>query len=196
MWDAVVNVHLKGTFCVTQPVFRWMKDHKRAGVIVNTSSSSGLGGSFGQTNYGAAKAGIWGFSNCLALEGAKYGIRVWTLCPAAATSMTAALMTPEMIEKMVGRARRAGGAVHGQQPVGQQDEQDAVRVGQQGDGAEDDGVGRHARTASDVTRARHRRGGGPAVPARVRHADRLQRLTRRRTRCARSRSRSMPTASR
>ncbi|HEX4586040.1 MAG TPA: SDR family NAD(P)-dependent oxidoreductase [Burkholderiaceae bacterium] len=97
-WDAVVQVHLKGAFCVTQPVFRWMKDNRRGGVIVNTASSSGLGGSFGQTNYGAAKAGIWGFSNCLALEGAKYGIRVWTLCPAAATPMTQGLMTPAMIE--------------------------------------------------------------------------------------------------
>jgi NAD(P)-dependent dehydrogenase (short-subunit alcohol dehydrogenase family) len=95
-WDAVIKVHLKGTYCVTQPVFRWMKEGKRAGVIVNTASSSGLGGSFGQTNYGAAKAGIWGFSNCLALEGQKYGIRVWTLCPAAATPMTEGLMTPEM----------------------------------------------------------------------------------------------------
>jgi len=96
-WDAVVKVHLKGTYCVTQPVFRWMKETKRPGVIVNTSSSSGLGGSFGQTNYGAAKAGIWGFSNCLALEGQKYGIRVWTLCPAAATPMTQGLMTSEMV---------------------------------------------------------------------------------------------------
>jgi len=96
-WDAVVKVHLKGAYCVTQPVFRWMKEMKRRGVIVNTSSSSGLGGSFGQTNYGAAKAGIWGFSNCLALEGQKYGIRVWTLCPAAATPMTEGLMTPEMV---------------------------------------------------------------------------------------------------
>src|SRR5256885_2373213 len=86
-WDAVVRVHLKGTFCVTQPVFRWMKENGRGGVVVNTSSSSGLGGSFGQTNYGAAKAGIWGFSNCLALEGRQYGIRVWTLFPAAATPM-------------------------------------------------------------------------------------------------------------
>jgi NAD(P)-dependent dehydrogenase (short-subunit alcohol dehydrogenase family) len=96
-WDAVIQVHLKGTYCVTQPVFRWMKDNGRGGVIVNTASSSGLGGSFGQTNYGAAKAGIWGFSNCLALEGRKYGIRVWTLCPAAATPMTQGLMTPEMV---------------------------------------------------------------------------------------------------
>ena len=99
MWDAVVKVHLKGTFCVTQPVFRWMKDNKQGGVIVNTSSSSGLGGSFGQTNYGAAKAGIWGFSNCLALEGQKYGIRVWTLAPAAATAMTGSLLPPELAEK-------------------------------------------------------------------------------------------------
>ncbi|HEX6704671.1 MAG TPA: SDR family NAD(P)-dependent oxidoreductase [Albitalea sp.] len=96
-WDAVIQVHLKGAFCVTQPVFRWMKENRRGGVIVNTASSSGLGGSFGQTNYGAAKAGIWGFSNCLALEGMKYGIRVWTLCPAAATPMTQGLMTPEMV---------------------------------------------------------------------------------------------------
>jgi len=95
-WDAVIQVHLKGAFCVTQPVFRWMKEAGRGGVIVNTASSSGLGGSFGQTNYGAAKGGIWGFSNCLALEGMKYGIRVWTLCPAAATPMTQGLMTPEM----------------------------------------------------------------------------------------------------
>jgi NAD(P)-dependent dehydrogenase (short-subunit alcohol dehydrogenase family) len=98
-WDAVVQVHLKGAFCVTQPVFRWMKESGRGGVIVNTASSSGLGGSFGQTNYGAAKAGVWGFSNCLALEGRKYGIRVWTLCPAAATPMTEGLMTAEMREQ-------------------------------------------------------------------------------------------------
>src|SRR5215212_6295013 len=45
-WDAVIKVHLKGTFCVTQPVFRWMKENGRGGVIVNTASSSGLGGSF------------------------------------------------------------------------------------------------------------------------------------------------------
>jgi NAD(P)-dependent dehydrogenase (short-subunit alcohol dehydrogenase family) len=96
-WDAVIQVHLKGAFCVTQPVFRWMKENGRGGVVVNTASSSGLGGSFGQTNYGAAKAGVWGFSNCLALEGRKYGIRVWTLCPAAATPMTQGLMTPEMV---------------------------------------------------------------------------------------------------
>ena len=99
MWDAVVAVHLKGTFSVTQPVFRWMKEHGSGGVVINTSSASGLGGNIGQTNYGAAKAGIWGFSNCLALEGKRYGIRVWTLVPAANTAMTANLLPPEYQEK-------------------------------------------------------------------------------------------------
>ena len=89
-WDKVIRVHLKGTFCVTRPVFAWMKDNG-GGVIVNTSSTSGLIGNFGQSNYGAAKGGIWGLSNVLAIEGRKYGIRVWTLAPGALTRMTADL---------------------------------------------------------------------------------------------------------
>jgi len=89
-WDKVIKVHLKGTFCATLPVFKWMRDNG-GGVIVNTSSTSGLIGNFGQTNYGAAKGGIWGFSNVLAIEGRKYGIRVWTLAPGALTRMTADL---------------------------------------------------------------------------------------------------------
>src|SRR5665213_1682305 len=52
-WDKVIKVHLKGTFCATQPVFKWMRENG-GGVIVNTSSTSGLIGNFGQTNYGAA----------------------------------------------------------------------------------------------------------------------------------------------
>lgn len=86
-WDKVIAVHLKGTFCCTLPVFRWMRDHG-GGVIVNTSSTSGLIGNFGQSNYGAAKGGIWGLSNVLAIEGRKYNIRVWTLAPGALTRMT------------------------------------------------------------------------------------------------------------
>src|SRR6476620_6693855 len=89
-WDKVLKVHLKGTFCTTQPVFRWMREHG-GGVIVNTSSTSGLIGNFGQTNYGAAKGGIWGLSNVLAIEGRKYNIRIWTLAPGALTRMTADL---------------------------------------------------------------------------------------------------------
>jgi len=89
-WDRVIKVHLKGTFCATLPVFKWMRDNG-GGVIVNTSSTSGLIGNFGQTNYGAAKGGIWGFSNVLAIEGRKYNIRIWTLAPGALTRMTADL---------------------------------------------------------------------------------------------------------
>ncbi len=87
-WDSVLTVHLKGTYCVTRPVFRHMKERGDGGVIVNTSSTSGLIGNFGQTNYGAAKAGIAGFTRCLALEGKKYNIRVWGLAPVAVTRMT------------------------------------------------------------------------------------------------------------
>jgi NAD(P)-dependent dehydrogenase (short-subunit alcohol dehydrogenase family) len=89
-WDKVIRVHLKGTFCCTQPVFKWMRENG-GGVIVNTSSTSGLIGNFGQTNYGAAKGGIWGLSNVLAIEGRKYNIRIWTLAPGALTRMTADL---------------------------------------------------------------------------------------------------------
>jgi len=89
-WDKVIRVHLKGTFCATLPVFKWMRENG-GGVIVNTSSTSGLIGNFGQTNYGAAKGGIWGLSNVLAIEGRKYNIRIWTLAPGALTRMTADL---------------------------------------------------------------------------------------------------------
>src|SRR5579872_5209944 len=57
-WDAVMAVHLKGAYCVTMPVWGWMKDNG-GGVIVMTSSGSGLFGNFGQSNYGAAKAGLF-----------------------------------------------------------------------------------------------------------------------------------------
>jgi NAD(P)-dependent dehydrogenase (short-subunit alcohol dehydrogenase family) len=87
-WDIVIQVHLKGTYCVTRPVFTHMKTRGQGGVIVNTSSTSGLIGNFGQSNYGAAKAGIAGFTRCLALEGKKYNIRVWGLAPVAVTRLT------------------------------------------------------------------------------------------------------------
>ena len=87
-WDSVMQVHLKGLYCVTRPIFSWMKESEAGGVIVNATSTVGLRGNFGQTNYSAAKSGIIGFSNSLALEGKKYGIRVWCLGPAAATALT------------------------------------------------------------------------------------------------------------
>jgi NAD(P)-dependent dehydrogenase (short-subunit alcohol dehydrogenase family) len=88
MWDIVVNVHLKGTYCVTHAVYSHLKERGQGGVIINTSSTSGLNGNFGQANYGAAKAGIAGMSRCLAIEGVKYGIRVFILAPVALTRLT------------------------------------------------------------------------------------------------------------
>jgi NAD(P)-dependent dehydrogenase (short-subunit alcohol dehydrogenase family) len=98
MWDIVVKVHLKGTYCVTHAVWNHLKDAGHGGVVINTSSTSGLNGNFGQCNYGAAKAGIAGFSRCLAIEGKKYGIRVHILAPVALTRLTEDL--PGFDEKM------------------------------------------------------------------------------------------------
>jgi len=88
LWDIVVAVHLKGTYCVSRPAFNHMKERGQGGVIVNTSSTSGLNGNFGQANYGAAKAGIAGFTRCMALEGQRYGIRCFSLAPVALTRLT------------------------------------------------------------------------------------------------------------
>jgi NAD(P)-dependent dehydrogenase (short-subunit alcohol dehydrogenase family) len=88
LWDPVIQVHLKGTYCVTRPVFNHMKESGNGGVIINTSSTSGLNGNFGQCNYGAAKAGIAGFTRCLALEGKRYGVRCFILAPVALTRLT------------------------------------------------------------------------------------------------------------
>ena len=88
MWDIVIAVHLKGTYCVTHAAYNHMKDRGEGGVIINTSSTSGLNGNFGQCNYGAAKAGIAGFTRCLAIEGKKYGIRAFILVPISLTRLT------------------------------------------------------------------------------------------------------------
>jgi NAD(P)-dependent dehydrogenase (short-subunit alcohol dehydrogenase family) len=88
MWDAVIAVHLKGTFACTQPAAKWMKENGKGGRIINTSSTSGLLGNFGQANYGAAKAGIAGFTRVCAIELAKYGITCNAVVPVAKTRMT------------------------------------------------------------------------------------------------------------
>ena len=88
-WDAVIAVHLKGHYCCSRPFARYIREHNRTGCrIINFSSVSGLYGNFGQSNYGAAKAGIVGFSRVLALELAKYGCTVNTISPGALTRMT------------------------------------------------------------------------------------------------------------
>ncbi|MDZ7684473.1 MAG: SDR family NAD(P)-dependent oxidoreductase [Gammaproteobacteria bacterium] len=88
MWDIVIDVHLRGTYLTVKAAYDQMLAQESGGSIVVTSSTSGLIGNFGQTNYGAAKAGIAGFARCLFQEGLKYGIRVNTLAPAAYSRMT------------------------------------------------------------------------------------------------------------
>jgi len=89
-WDAVIKVHLKGTYCTALPVWKFMKENG-GGSMVLTSSTSGLYGNFGQTNYGAAKAGIYGMVRVMSIEGRKYNIRVMGLAPGAYTRMTSDL---------------------------------------------------------------------------------------------------------
>ena len=98
-WDLVINVHLKGAFCVTQPAVKVMKENNY-GRIIFTASVSGLYGNFGQTNYGAAKMGLVGIMNTLKLELQKYDIKVNTVAPNAWSRMTADVLPPEFEEKM------------------------------------------------------------------------------------------------
>jgi len=86
-WDQVLQVHLKGTFTCTQAAARLLKEQGQGGRIINTSSSSGLLGNFGQSNYGAAKAGIYALTRIAAWELARYGITVNAIAPVARTRM-------------------------------------------------------------------------------------------------------------
>ena len=104
-FDIVMGVHLKGSVNCTKAVWEIMRE-QAYGRIVMTTSSSGLYGNFGQSNYGAAKMAVVGFMNTLVLEGQKYNIHVNALAPAAATRMTTDLgideealnlMTPEAV---------------------------------------------------------------------------------------------------
>jgi NAD(P)-dependent dehydrogenase (short-subunit alcohol dehydrogenase family) len=94
-WDAVIHVHLKGHFCPTRFAAAYWREQSKAGKevrgsVINTSSTSGLIGNPGQTNYGAAKSGIATFSIIAAQELGRYGVRVNAIAPAARTRMTVA----------------------------------------------------------------------------------------------------------
>ncbi|NLV55749.1 MAG: SDR family oxidoreductase [Acidimicrobiales bacterium] len=96
--EPVIDVHLKGAFYVTQAAWNHMRE-QNYGRIVNTSSAAGIFGNFGQTNYGAAKAGLVGFTRVLAVEGAKNNIKANAIAPVAKTRMTEELLGP-MADKM------------------------------------------------------------------------------------------------
>ena len=107
-FEFVVNVHMMGSVYCTKAVWPIMTE-QNYGRIIMTSSSSGVFGNFGQSNYGAAKMGIVGLTNVLAIEGAKYNIKVNVIAPTAYTRMTEALLPddvgklfrPELVSPMV-----------------------------------------------------------------------------------------------
>jgi NAD(P)-dependent dehydrogenase (short-subunit alcohol dehydrogenase family) len=119
MIDAVIDVHLKGAFYVSQPAFALMRE-QGYGRIISTSSASGLFGNFGQANYGAAKAGLAGLTRVLAIEGAGRGIKVNAIAPVAATRMTenllgdlASRVSPESVSPIVAYLAHQDCAVNG-----------------------------------------------------------------------------------
>ena len=98
-WDAVIAVHLRGHYCCTRPFARYIREKNEPGKrIICFSSVSGLYGNFGQANYGAAKAGIAGFSRVMAIELQKYGATSNVISPGAATRMTIPLMEGRGVE--------------------------------------------------------------------------------------------------
>jgi NAD(P)-dependent dehydrogenase (short-subunit alcohol dehydrogenase family) len=98
-FEFVLNVHLMGTVKPAKAVWEIMRE-QNYGRIVCTTSSSGLYGNFGQSNYGAAKLGIIGLMNTLKLEGQKNNIHVNAVAPVAATRMTENLMPPAILERL------------------------------------------------------------------------------------------------
>ena len=111
-WDSVINVHLKGTFAPAHWAAAYWRDQSKAGKpvagrIINTTSVSGIYGNPGQTNYGAAKAGIAAFTQIAALELGRYGVTVNAVAPVALTRMTEGLgPAPETDEEREMRSPR------------------------------------------------------------------------------------------
>jgi NAD(P)-dependent dehydrogenase (short-subunit alcohol dehydrogenase family) len=103
-WDIIVKVNLKGTYCPTHHAAVYWREQTKAGVevdarVINTTSPSGIYGNVGQTNYGAAKAGVAAFTIITAQELVRYGVTVNCIAPAALSRLTAPLMGGEISEE-------------------------------------------------------------------------------------------------
>ncbi|RFU37275.1 SDR family NAD(P)-dependent oxidoreductase [Actinomadura logoneensis] len=98
-WDAVIAVHLRGSFLVTKAAWPHLRENGH-GRIVNTSSPAGLFGNFGQANYATAKMGLVGFTKTLAHEGAKYDIKANAIAPVAWTRMTEDLFPADFADRL------------------------------------------------------------------------------------------------
>ena len=107
LWGPVLDVHLNGAYHVTSAAWPHMREQSY-GRVVSTASGAGIFGNFGQANYGAAKMGLVGFTNVLAVEGAKYNIKANAIAPLAKTRMTEDLLgglgdklNPELVSPLV-----------------------------------------------------------------------------------------------